>query len=451
MMFASISKSGPGHTIRRRVQRIVLAIVLASITLASGCGQSNPEGPVEIVFWHAWGGFEGKFLEKLVEEFNETHQDIHVRPSHFVIGDKLMAAIAGGIPPDVVTVWDWMLPTMGEAGCFFPLNEYLAAEGTGPDDYLPNIWEYGMFGDSKYGVPTALNVWMLFYNRRLLAEAGYDESNLPSTIDELRTAAQKLTVYDENGKLQRIGFIPQIQYGYMWMWNFGGQLYDPKTRKFVFNSPENRRAMEWIRSFYKEYGIDTYRRFEAAFGEYDSPNNPFYKEKLAIREDGQWQLAFVQKHAPDMEYGLIPFVSGVEGKKSMSAVTGSFWVIPTGCKHPDQAWEFLSWLIAAPQSARFAAELCNIPPTRAALEDTGYEKVRNSRMKIFIDFILEGRVRPLPALPVGQYFYNEFNNISEAICAGQVSAEEGLQQLDERLQNELDRSLRHLGIAKQES
>ena len=88
-----------------------------------------------MVFWHAWTGYEGKFLESLVDEFNRTHSRIHVKPSSFVIGDKLMAAIAGGIPPDVATVWDWMPPTMGESGCFVPLNDYLARGGIKKDTH----------------------------------------------------------------------------------------------------------------------------------------------------------------------------------------------------------------------------------------------------------------------------------------------------------------------------
>ena len=434
--------------IRRAARTALGAMLLLGLLGMGGCWQRGAtDGPVKLVFWHAWGGHEGKYLEQLVAEFNDTHADIQVQPAYFLIGDKLMAAIAGGIPPDVATVWDWMLPTMGEAGCFVSLNDHLAHSGIARDDYLPNIWEYGMFGDTKYGVPTALNVWMIFFNKELFREVGLDPGQPPSSIDELTESAQRLARRLPTGRLERIGFVPEFQYTYIWMWNFGGRLYDAETRRFVINSAQNRRALEWIVSFYREYGVDDYRRFVATFGEYDSPDNPFYKERLAMREDGQWQLAFIQKNAPGLEYGLIPFISAVDGQPSVSAVTGSFWVIPTGCQHPDEAWEFLSWLIAPAQSSRFAARLHNIPPLRAALSDSRYQDVYNSRMRFFIDFLLDGRGRSLPALPIGQFFYNEFNDTVEQICAGNLSPEDGLGRLEWRLQKELDRSLRHMGIA----
>ena len=424
------------------------AFLTLLVVLASGCAEKRDDDTVSLVFWHAWGGYEGKFLVELVDEFNQTHSRIHVEPAHFLIGDKLMAAIAGGIPPDVATVWDWMLPTMGEAGCFVPLNEYLARDEITPDAYLPNIWEYGMFSDSKYGVPTALNVWMIFCNRTLLAKSGLDPDRTPQTVDELREWGRLLSSRDSSDKLQRIGYIPEIPYAYIWMWNFGGRLYDPASRRFVLHSPENIQALEWMRSFYRDYGIDQYRRFVATFGEYDSPNNPFYKERLGMREDGQWQLGFIKRHVPELDYSLLPFISAVEGQKSLSAVTGSFWVIPEGCRHPDEAWTFLSWLIAPEQSSRFAAELYNIPPLRASLETEGFQQLYNSRMRAFIELVLEGRVRPLPALPMGQFFFQEFNNTIERVSSGDVTADDGLRVLNDRLQNELDRSLRHMGIAE---
>ncbi|HQO36175.1 MAG TPA: ABC transporter substrate-binding protein [bacterium] len=436
-----------GLTHHQRTGLMIFTILLVT----SGCGRQQDDSVIRLTFWHAWGGYEGKFLEELVGEFNNTHPQIQVKPAFFIIGDKLMAAIAGGIPPDIATVWDWMLPTMGEAGCFIPLNDYLDRDELGPEDYLPNVWEYGMFSDKKYGVPTALNVWMIFYNKGLFTEAGLDAESPPGDIDSLRECAARLTRRDDAGKLERIGFIPEFQYSYIWMWNFGGDLYDRHTRQFLIDSPQNVEAMNWIASLYREYGMDNYRRFVATFGEYDSPNNPFYREKLAMREDGQWQISFIQRNAPDLDYGLIPFVSTVPNQKSQSAMTGSFWVIPQGCRNADAAWTFLSWLISPAQSARFAATLYNVPPLRAALSDPAYADVYHSRMRIFIDFFLEGRARPLPALPIGQFFYNEFNNIMENICSGAVEPEKALPVLNHRLQGELDRSLRHLGITEENS
>ena len=237
----------------------------------------------------------------------------------------------------------------------------------------------------------------------------------------------------------------------MWFWNFGGSLYDPATGHFTIDSPENLKALRWITSFYREIGIDRFRRFTTTYGEYDSPNNPLYTGKLAMREDGQWQIMFIERYAPSLDYGIMPYISMIGGKKSVSSVTGSFWVIPTGCKHPDEAWEFLHWLISPAQSSRFAANLLNIPPLTKALYHENYKVVFHSRMKIFIDLFLEGRIRFLPVLPIGQTFYSEFGNVIESVNAGDLTPEEGLKTLDQRLQKSLDKALRNLGLEQKRS
>lgn len=410
----------------------------------AGCGGKEETGPVTLVFWHAWTGYEGKFLDGLVDEFNRTHPAIQVKPMSFVIGDKLMAAIAGGIPPDVATVWDWMLPTMGESGCFVPLNDLLAQSGITRDTYLPNIWEYGMFSDRKYGVPTSLNVHMIYYNKAILREAGLDTERPPDTVESLEAYSYRLSQYDSEGRLTRIGFMPGSPF--IWFWNFGGDIYDTASRRFVIDSPENLRALTWMRSFYDKYGIDRYRRFTAMFGEYQSPNNPFYTGKIAMREEGQWQISFIQQFAPQMEYGLFPFPSAVPGRPSLSSVAGSFWVIPTGCAHVKESWEFLEWLISPEQSARFAAALYNIPPMKAALESETFRPLMQTRMKDFVDILSQGHARTMPTLPIGQLLQTEFNAVIENVLAGDMTPAEGLETLQTRLQKALDKSLHHLGL-----
>ncbi|MFH1744095.1 MAG: extracellular solute-binding protein, partial [bacterium] len=318
-----------------------------------------------------------------------------------------------------------------------------------PDDYLPNIWEYGMFSDKKYGVPTALCLLMIYYNKTIFREMGLDPDCPPKTLDELTSVAHRLSLYDENDKLKRIGFVPSTTY--IWFWNFGGRIYDAETRRFTFHSPENLRALEWMTSFYREYGIDQYRRFVATYGEYDSPNNPLYTGKFAMREDGQWQISFIKQYAPSLDYGIMPYVSMVEGQKSVSSVSGSFWVIPTGCPHPEEAWEFLHWLISPPQSSRFAAALANIPPLKDSLYHDNYRDTLQSKMKIFIDLFLEGRTRYLPALPVGQLLNTELSGMEENVYAGDLTPKEGLKLLDERLQKELDKELHNLGLDRNPS
>lgn len=423
--------------------QVVLTILL-TIFLA-GCSRNRDQnGVVELTFWHAWGGYEGKALEQLVEEFNKTHPHIRVKPSYFLIGDKLLAAIAGGVPPDIATVWDWMLVSMGESGCFLPLEDRMREAGFTKDAYLPGIWDYGVFGEHHWGVPTTLNCMAIYYNKKLVREAGLDPEHPPTNIKELEHWAEKLDVFDPGGRINRIGFVPVT--GIIWFWNFGGRIYDPATRTLTLDHPGNIRALEWMTKMYQRVGLDNWRRFQAGFGAYQSPQNPFFTGKLAMKEDGQWLIMFIKQFAPELDYGIFPYPDAINGGSGYTSVSGSFWVIPVGTRHPDEAWEFLKWLISPEQSARFCVALFNIPPLRATLQHPEFKKIVDEKLQFFINQLLEGRARFYPPLPITQLLVEKLNQTNEMVFAGKKSPEQALKQLNKDLQSELDRSLKFLGI-----
>ena len=421
----------------------ILAIALVTIFLSS-CASKEENNVVEIKFWHAWGAFEGKALENLVEEFNKTHPHIKVKPSYFLIGDKLLAAIAGGVPPDVATLWDWMIVAMGESGCFIPLEDRMIKDGYTKDAYLPEIWNYGVFGKHHWGVPTTLNCNAIYYNKKFVREAGLDPEKPPTNLTELEQWTDKLNIIEPDGKIERIGFVPGSIF--IWFWNFGGTVYDPLSRKMTLDHQGNINAFKWMYKIYRKVGVENWRRFQASFGTYQSPQNPFFTGRMALREDGQWFIMFINEYASDLDYGVFPYPDVVNGGPGYTYVSGSFWGIPVGCPHPDEAWEFLSWLIAPNQNARFAAATRNIPPLRATLNHPEFKKIVDEKFQFFIDQILLGRSRYYPPLPITQLMVESVNQQSDLVFAGKISAEEALKKINKDLQRELIKSFKFMGV-----
>ena len=448
-----MTPTSPTRDTRRRTSRrfraaiwmAALFAVLAVAVAFTGCGrQRDPNAPVEIRFWYAWGGYEGKFLQSLVDEFNATHPHIRVNASFYNIGDKLLASIAGGSPPDVVTVWEFMLTTMGESGAFMPLEDRLAAAGLTRDSYLPNIYEYGTYGKHRWGVPTAMNALAIFYNEKLVRDAGLDPAQYPKSVAELDAWGERLTVFDERGALRQLGFSPVATP--IWFWNFGGEYFDTERRVFTLDNPDCIRALEWMASVHHRIGVVNERRFTAGFGKLDSPQHPLAVGKMALREDGQWLIQILSKYAPDLEYGVFPYPSEKEGGTAVTRVDSSFWAIPYGCKHPDEAWEFLHWLISPDQSARFCHELRNIPPLRASVDHPDFAPARQDpRFEFFVREVVEGRARTQPALLVGQRFQEALEQGQDTVWGGSVKPADFLRNLNTQMNRELDRATRMVG------
>jgi multiple sugar transport system substrate-binding protein len=418
--------------------------LLLTLLLLTACAHQR-DTRIHLRFWHAWGGYEQKVLNSLVDEYNAAHPNIIVEPSFLSIGDKLLASIAGGKPPDIATVWTYMITPMGDSGCFLPLEERFAAAGITESDYLPNVWQHGVTGKHRWGIATTLNTNAIYYNTRVVREAGLDPDHPPQTIAELESWAEKLTKLKPDGTIERLGYVPSLVEP--WLYNFGGDQQSSSTGKLTLDDPNNVRAYAWMKRMYdKVGGIQNFRRLSLSVGKPDSPENPLFVGKIAMKEDGQWVVQFFREYAPQVEFGVFAMPPEKKGDTGWTNFGGSFWCIPVGSKHPDQAWEFLRWLSAPDQSARLCAALKNIPPMKAALDHPAFRKAReDDKFDFFVRLIAEGKARPPLTSPVSQLVREAFDNGSELVFSGALAPEIFLRDLQRRANDELKRSAVLLG------
>ncbi|MBP0651387.1 extracellular solute-binding protein, partial [Mycobacterium tuberculosis] len=60
-------------------------------------------------------------------------------------------------------------------------------------------------GDDYYGLPTAVRSLALFYNKKILTEAGLDPTKPPQTLDDLVAQALKAVKRDSAGNILSAG------------------------------------------------------------------------------------------------------------------------------------------------------------------------------------------------------------------------------------------------------
>ena len=106
---------------RRDFLRAIIAsgTAAAMMRLPAGSVFASPAADQAFLnYWTGWSGFEFDELQKLVDQFNKEHPDIFVNMTT-VFGqyDKVLTAIAGGNPPDVVSaVWLRQLVSIAARG-----------------------------------------------------------------------------------------------------------------------------------------------------------------------------------------------------------------------------------------------------------------------------------------------------------------------------------------------
>ena len=309
---------------------------------------------VHIAYWEKWGSFEAEACQKMVDAFNASQERIFV---HYVrtsqVDRKAMLAIVGGEPPEVVGLWSGNVRPFAEAGALLPLDDRMKQAGLTDDHYVLNYLLLCRHNGTTFCLPTTPATIALFYNKdhyrqkagRLRA-AGCDPNRPPRTIPELDRYADALSEFHADGTPKLMGFMP-TEPGWFhpsWPYYFGGSLWDANTGELTPDRPENIRAFEWLKSYANRYGRQNLTRFQQGFGNYDSPQNAFIDAKVSMVLQGVYFPAFIDRHRPHLDYGVAPFpcAEGVPGPRSLmnEDVIG----IPRGCKHPEEAWEFVRWV-----------------------------------------------------------------------------------------------------------
>ena len=108
------------------------------LLVLTGCADERlPPGRIKLVVWGFQYGEETKGLEARVHEFEKRHPNIEVSILSMGAGtmnpQKLMTAIVGNVPPDVIqqdrfTIGDW-----ASRETVLPLDKYLERDRDKPD------------------------------------------------------------------------------------------------------------------------------------------------------------------------------------------------------------------------------------------------------------------------------------------------------------------------------
>jgi multiple sugar transport system substrate-binding protein len=413
---------------------------LASMNLA-GCAkkEEKEEGQAFLNYWTGWSGFEFDALQVLVDKFNEEHPNTFVNMTT-VFGqyDKVLTAIAGGNPPDVVSaVWLHQLTGLAARDGLTPLEDYADKDGIDGSEYFPSCWEAWHYDGHLWGLAVTVNANVIGYRRDLFQEVGLDPDNPPRTIAELDEAAQALDKFDENGNIERYGLMP----GGLFWWGlvFGGTFYDEANQKITANDPKNVEALDWMRSYAERLDITKVEAFETGFGDYMSPQNAFFVGKQAMTQVGEWFISFVDKFAPGLDYDFMGAPSPPGGRPDCTTFDGSVFTIPKDVKNPDASWEFIKWLGKPENIGEFAYVIHNIPPKTAVANESRF--IDDPRFKTCVDLYTGPNAFGPPKTPVTAFYFSKLGEAENLVKHGEMDPEAALNQVTQEVQEELDKAL----------
>jgi len=419
----------------------LLAVTVGLTALLAACGGqpasnapqqqsgSTTGKPVEIEFWYALGGKNGEMIEKLVKQFNESQQEIVVKPSYqgnyYENHSKVLAAVSAGNQPDVTMVEIASVGAFADAKVLEDLGPY--SNGL-EKRYIPGLMGNSYWEDKLYAIPFNRSTPLLYVNRDMLKEAGLDP-NGPKTWEELREYARALTK-KAGGKTTTYGFSTPIDIWFYeaMVFQSGGQILSEDGRQLLINSPEGKAPLQFWNELLQE-GI-----MKAPPGEkynaWDVAKQDFLNKQVGMILTSTGDLKGL-KDSATFEVGA----AFLPANKSYGVPTGGANLVILAKSSEEEkkaAWEFITWMTDTRQTIPWSLETGYMPVTQEAVESqemkAAYEKDPN--FKVAVDQLQYGKPRPM--VPGYKELQEVIMTEIQRNVLGQATPDEALQAATEK-------------------
>ncbi len=140
-----------------------------------------------------------------LREYEQLNPGLRIVHQQSAIADYLktvMTGRVGGTSPDIYNVYSLWSAQLIDAGVLAPAPADIQREVA--DEYLQSTQDMIRVKGQIWGIPSETSTYMLVYNRKLLAGAGYDHP--PSSWTELAEMAGRIARTNAQGTLTTAGY-----------------------------------------------------------------------------------------------------------------------------------------------------------------------------------------------------------------------------------------------------
>lgn len=250
---------------KRRLPFILaLTVVLAALGIACKKAGDSPVLRVAHIYEPLAGPAHQasyEWIQDVVTQFKASHTTLAVQLEQIQwdkIDTKSMNDFRAGISHDVLMSSPQLMPQHFEVGDLLDLGPFLSSwsKETIDDFAWTPSWRKCRRGTVQIAIPNGVHGRVVIYRKDYFRQAGLDPEKPPTDLDSLIEAARTLT-RDTNGDnrtdIWGLGLYVGASratielYFAPLLWHFGGELYDPETKKAVFAGEAGAQAVRWLK------------------------------------------------------------------------------------------------------------------------------------------------------------------------------------------------------------
>ncbi|WP_316775815.1 ABC transporter substrate-binding protein [Streptomyces sasae] len=422
------------------------ALALPSALLVSGCaaphrGTGRPRDPIVLTLLSHYASGELKTaLQGPVDEWNALHDRVKVQTKAVEFTDLLttfMVRQAAGQGADIIHPYCLWNGQLVQAGVLRPAPPEHAEEIR--RGYGTAAVGSATVDGNVYGYPTEMQTYALYYNKRLLREAGVDRP--PRTWRELEDAAYRTARRDGYGNALVQGFglstfddSTTVGQTLALLNAAGGRFVSADGRRTAIDSPAGRAVFDLERRLVakgaSDPGVNVYNAFASG-------------QVAMVISAGWWTAnlkALMGKGYRDV--GVAPVPLPEAGGRRATLSTGFMLGVNTASERPREAWEFLRWLNTEKVrgATRMSALQVSVGSLTGRADDmrTLLGAGGDPNLHPFLDAL--AYAVPEPNVPGAQQAKSLLRKNIEALWTGQQSVDEALRTTRRQVDQEVSLS-----------
>lgn len=270
------------------------------------------------------------------------------------MNQQLAQAFAGHKPPDVFYVNSDQFANYAKGGSLYAYgNEIKDA-----DDFAAQLRASFTHDGKLVCLPKDTSTLALAVNTELWKRAGLTDKDYPTSWNELKNVAGKLTKGGVTGlvtsdEYQRLG---------VFMKQAGGWITNAEQTKMTADSSQNAEGLTFVRSMLRSGSLKYAKQVDTSWG-----GEALGKGKAAMTIEGNWLSGAMKLDYPAVAYKVVPLPAGPAGKGTLAFST--CWGVAAESSHRSDAVDLVKYLTSSGQQLKFADAFGVMPSRTSALTE----------------------------------------------------------------------------------
>ncbi|MPY51860.1 sugar ABC transporter substrate-binding protein [Streptomyces acidicola] len=283
------------------------------------------------------------------------------------INQQLAQSFAGHKPPDAFYVNSDQFANYAKGGSLYAYGDQVKDA----DDFSEQLRTSFTYDGKLVCLPKDTSTLALAINDDLWKKAGLTEKDYPTTWDQLKTVADKLTKGDVTGlvtgaEYARVG---------VFMREAGGWITNADQTKMTADSAQNAEALDYVRSLLKSGSMKYANQVDTNWG-----GEALGKGKAAMTIEGNWLIGGMTADYPDVKYTAVPLPAGPAGKGTLAF--SQCWGVAAESAHRAAAVDLVKYLTTSEQMMKNADAFGVMPSRTTALAEYA---AKNPAAKAWVD------------------------------------------------------------------